>query len=132
MKKVRRTMSFPNLVNDIYSEKLAQWIADGLRRERHNEEFRGARVDILFNQNRDGDRTHNEIVVVLSNGLGFRMKVQDFKLSLLASVQTDRELVLENYDDSTETDEPETDESETDESEIVEPEADETGESEVA
>jgi hypothetical protein len=112
-------MSSPSLVNDIYSEKLAKWIAEGLRRERHNKVFRGARVDVLFNENRDGDRTQNEIVVVLADGCGFRMKVQNFKVSLLASAQTDKELILELCKDHTEVDEPLNDETECDESEVA-------------
>jgi hypothetical protein len=115
-------MTSPNLVTDIYTEKLAKWIADGLRRERHNEAFRGARVDVLFNENRDGERTQNEIVVLLSNGRGFRMKVQDFKLSLVASVETDRELVIEPAPEPDQLDAPEIAEPAADEPECDEPE----------
>lgn len=73
---------------NMLSEKLAKWIGEGLRRERHNDDFRGARVDLTYREDRDGERTQNEIVLLLSNGDGLRMRVQPFQVVLAVRVDT--------------------------------------------
>ncbi len=84
------------MMTDLIAEKLTKWIGAGLRRERHDEDFRGARVELTFVENHSGDRTANEIVLTLSNGNGYRLKVQPFKVDLSSRVDTPIKLIVDS------------------------------------
>ncbi len=80
---------------NMLSEKLARWIGDGLRRERHNATFRGARVELTHREDREGNRIQNEILLSLPNGDGVRLRVDAFQIVLSARIDTPEQLPLE-------------------------------------